>query len=85
MIFKHKFRTGFKDVGMTGLTTNKSIQANMVDAAGFHSELAGYGVTAMPTLIFFKDKQKYYKKVSDMKKLTNIYNKHKNKEDYIFL
>ena len=48
MIFKHKFRTGFKDVGMTGLTTNKSIQTNMVDAAGFHSELAGYGVTAMP-------------------------------------
>lgn len=48
MIFEHKFRTGFKDVGITGLTTNKSIQSNMVDAAGFHSELAGFGVTAMP-------------------------------------
>lgn len=48
MIFEHKFRTGFRDVGITGLTTNKSIQSNMVDAAGFHSELAGFGVTAMP-------------------------------------
>ena len=44
MFVKNSVRVGLKDIGISNKATNKAILGMLEDVAGFHSDIAGYGV-----------------------------------------
>lgn len=44
MFVKNSVRVGLKDIGISNKVTNKAILGMLEDVAGFHSDIAGYGV-----------------------------------------
>ena len=47
MFVKNSVRVGLKDIGISNKATNKAILGMLEDVAGFHSDIAGYGVGNM--------------------------------------
>ena len=44
MFCKNKVKVGLKDIGTSNKATNKAILGMLEDVAGFHSDIAGYGI-----------------------------------------
>lgn len=44
MFVKNKVKVGLKDIGISNKATNKAILGMLEDVAGFHSDIAGFGI-----------------------------------------